>query len=94
MRNLFIEVKQDLFKTYIENEEKFPVELQKLTLDGKKYFEDIKEKEYMNFKNWKTFHKLYKNETITYYIANFIILNMPILGKIIFYTRKNLKKLI
>ena len=41
VRNLFINVKKDLFKTYLENQQKFPEELQKLNYEGKKFFDDI-----------------------------------------------------
>ena len=85
VRNLFINVKKDLFKTYIENQEKFPEELQKLNYEGQKYFDDIEKKKNVNFRKWTTFHKLYQHETFGYYVLNFIILNIPILGKIGFY---------
>ena len=84
VRNLFINVKKDLFKTYIENQEKFPEELQKLNCEGQKYFDDIEKKKNVNLRNWGVFYKLYKNESISYYIANFVILNLPILGKLVY----------
>ena len=88
MRNLFISVKLDLFKTYIENNEKFPEYLKQLNIKGKKYFERIKSKKYFNFYGWNIFHKLYKNEKFSYYMKNFIIMNFPLVGKLIFKTIK------
>ena len=83
MRNLFISVKLDLFKTYLENNEKFPEHLKQLNKKGNKYFERIKSKKYFNFYGWNIFHKLYKNEQFSYYLKNFIILNLPIVGRLL-----------
>ena len=94
IRQLFIEVKKDLFKTYLENKEKFPDDLNKLTSMGKEYFDKIEQKENINFKGWNIFHKLYKNEQIGYYIINFIILNIPILGRVLFKIYSKTKKII
>ena len=91
IRELFINVKKDLFKTYIENEEKFPEDLKKLNYKGKRYFDDIEKKTKINLKNWMVFHKLYKNESLQYYVLNFIILNLPILGELAFKVYKKLK---
>ena len=84
IRELFINVKKDLFKTYIENQEKFPSRLKELNIKGKMYFDDIENKKNANFKNWAVFHALYKNESTSYYVINFIILNLPFLGKGLF----------
>ena len=91
VRNLFINVKKDLFKTYIENQEKFPEELQKLNYEGQKYFDDIEKKKKINFRNWGVFHKLYRNEELSYYILNFIILNLPAISNILFKIRNVVK---
>ena len=85
---MFINVKKDLFRTYIENQKKFPEELQKLNYEGKKYFDDIEKKKNANLRNWGIFYNLYKNENIGYYIANFVILNLPILGNLIYKVYK------
>ena len=45
------------------------------------------QKKKINFKGWGTFHKLYKTEKFIYYIENFIILNMPCIGKEMFKLR-------
>lgn len=84
MRNLFIEVKLDLFKTYLENNDKFPEELKKLNKNGNEYFERIKLKRNFNFRKWCVFHKLYKNEEFSYYMKNFVIMNMPFVGRMLF----------
>ena len=59
-------------------------ELQKLNYEGQKYFDDIEKKKNVNFRNWGVFHKLYRNESMSYYMANFVILNLPILGNLIY----------
>ena len=47
----------------------------------------LPQKRYFNFKGWGVFHELYKNETFTYYILNFIIMNLPIIGRPLFRIR-------
>ena len=94
VRELFINVKKDLFKTYLENQEKFPEDLQKLNEQGKAYFDNIEKKKYINFRNWTTFYKLYQYETLSYYVLNLIILNIPVLGKCLFAMRKLVKNII
>ena len=52
------------------------------------------EKKNFNFKDWKIFHQLYKTETFRYYIENFIILNLPFIGKILFKIRHCILKIL
>ena len=89
MRNHFIDVKLGVFKTYVENNERFSIRLQKLNKKSLKYYESLKNKKNINFRHWIIFHKLYCGESFLYYLQNFIILNMPIIGKIIFFKIKN-----
>ena len=95
-RELFINVKLGIFQTYVEYNKKFPKEIQELNNKSLQYFKDIQNKKYFNFRNWNIFHKLYKDETLSYYILNFIIMNLPAIGrplfKIRYYTLKLLKK--
>ena len=84
VRNLFIDVKLGVFGAYLDNNKKFPKELQKLNNDAYEYFKTLSQKKYFNFRGWKTFHKLYKTETLIYYIENFLIMNIPLIGKILF----------
>ena len=58
-----------------------------------KYFQDIQKKKNFNFKGWGIFHELYKTETLIYYIENFIIMNMPAIGRGLFKIRRGFKKL-
>lgn len=87
VRNLFIEVKLGVFGTYVQNQERFPEKLQKESQKALEYFENIKEKKNINFKNWNIFHKLYKTESLIYYLENFLIMNLPVIGKILFKIR-------
>lgn len=93
VRNLFIDVKEGLFKTYVNNDEIFEEELKKQNREALKYFEMLKNKKYINFKKWNVFHKLYKTETFKYYIENFMILNMPIITNIPFKIRNSILKM-
>lgn len=87
VRNLFINVKLGVFQTYVDNYKKFPKTLQELNKKALDYYTDIATKRNFNFKNWGVFHELYKNETFSYYILNFIIMNLPIIGRPLFKIR-------
>lgn len=87
IKKLFIAVKMGIFGTYVKYEEKFPEELQKFNRQAQNYYNMLGEKRWFNFRNWKTFHKLYKDETFMYYIENFAILNLTGLANIIFKAR-------
>jgi hypothetical protein len=93
VRNLFIEVKLGTFGTYVQNKDVFPDNLQKENMNALEYFQYIKGKKYINFKKWKTFHKLYKTETLIYYLENFLIMNMPVIGKMLFKVRHYILKI-
>lgn len=93
VRNLFIEVKLGIFETYVENNEKFPKELQKLNKEAYEYFKKIEKKEKFNFRSWKTFYELYKTEKFMYYIENFLIINMPLIARGLFNIRYGILKL-
>lgn len=93
VRELFINVKLGVFGTYVENEEKFPQNLQELNKKAYDYFKMIEKKDKINFKGWTTFHKLYKTEKFMYYIENFLIMNMPIFAKGLFNIRHSVLKL-
>jgi len=88
IRNLFLEVKLDLFKTNVENNSRFPEPIQKLNTKALNYFNMVKNKKEFNFKGWSIFYELYKNETFKYFILNFIIMNLPFIGRILFKIKK------
>lgn len=90
IRKLFITVKKEHFKIFIDNSTKFDEKYQKINEQSLKYFELLETKKYINFRNWNLFFKLYKYENFIYILENFIILNMPILGKIL-YKMKGIK---
>lgn len=92
VRDLFIDVKLGVFRTYVENNDKFPQELQKLNISALKYYEMLEKKKKVNFRHWDIFYKLYKDESFMYFIENFIIMNMPALGKILFKVRYSILK--
>ena len=94
VRDLFIDVKLQLFKTYVKHENIFSEELKKRNKKALNYFIDLQNKKTINFKNWSVFHMLYKNETIIYYVENFIIMNFPIIGKILFKIRHFILKIL
>ena len=92
VRELFINVKLGVFGTYVENNNRFPEDIQKLNNEAYEYFKMIEKKKKINFKSWTTFHKLYKTETFVYYIENFLIMNMPFVVRIMFSIRYKILK--
>ena len=93
LRNLFIKVKIEHFEVFKENIEKIKTkEISKYTNEALKYFENLKKVKYINLKNWNLFFILYKYEEFSYTIQNFIILNIPILGKLAFKIKKMIRK--
>lgn len=94
VRELFINVKLGVFGTYVANNEKFPKELQELNLRALEYFKMLQKKKNFNFKNWHIFYELYKNETFNYYVLNFIIMNLPFIGRGLFNIRYVILKLL
>lgn len=83
-----------LFETYVENEQVFTEELRTKNKKALEYFKDIKKKKNVNFKNWGIFHNLYKNETVLYYLENFLIMNLPIIAKFVFKVRYSILKIL
>ena len=55
------------------------------------YFEKLENTKIINFKGWNLFFKLYKYETFSYKMQNFIILNIPALGIVLFKIKKLIK---
>ena len=87
-------MKLGVFGTYVNNKEKFPKELQEQNEKALDYFRNIKNKKNFNFMGWNVFHKLYKTETPIYYLENFVIMNMPFIGKILFNIRYRVLKIL
>lgn len=94
VRKLFINVKLGVFESYVKYNSKFPEDLQKLNVEALEYYKMLNTKKNINFKDWGTFYKLYKTEKFMYYIENFIILNMPCIGKAMFKLRLSILKIL
>lgn len=92
VRNFFIDIKLGIFEGYVENNKKFPERLRNKNVQALKYYKDIKQKKNINFKNWSVFHKLYKYDSLYYYLLSFVIMNLPFLGKMLFKIRQILLK--
>ena len=94
IRNLFLDVKIDHFKTFIQNEKIFEnEEIRKLNYRALEYFEKLKSVNKFNFSNWGLFFKLYKYEEFSYKMKNFLILNMPTIARVAFkYVKKSDKQ--
>lgn len=94
VRDLFINVKEEHFNDYIERENIFTQEQRELNEKALKYFEHLKNVKYINFKYLSVYHKLYKYETLGYYLLQFLILNMPCISRFGFKIFKIIQKLI
>ena len=89
IRSLFIQVKKEHFKVFIENENKFNSEkVRELNKKALKYYEMLETKKNFNFKGWGLFIKLYKYEGLSYTLQNFAILNLPIIAKVLYKFKK------
>lgn len=92
VRNLFIDVKEKLFTTYVNNEKIFSENLRIQNKQALDYFKMLKNKNHFNYKRWRLFFKLYKTETFSYKIQNFVILNLPFLAGFAFKIKRLISK--
>lgn len=91
VRNHLIDVKLGVFGVYLENENKFPEELQEKNKKVYSYFKSLQQVKNINFKNLKIFNQIYKNETIKYRLENFMVLNMPAISRVIYNLKRKEK---
>lgn len=91
IRELFIRVKKEHFTVFIENERIFKDEkIRKLNKKALAYYEMLSKKKNINFRGWLLFYKLYKYEEFGYSIQNFLILNLPVIARILYkFKRRN-----
>lgn len=92
VRDLFIDVKEKLFTTYVNNEMIFSEDLRIQNKKALDYFKMLKTKKHFNFKGWSLFFKLYGTETFSYKIENFLILNLPFLARYAFKIKRLISK--
>ena len=93
VRELFLNVKVQLFTTYVNNDYIFTDELKVQNKKALEYFKMLQRKKHINFNGWTIFHKLYRTESFIYRLENFGILNMPSIAKIPFAIRHFILKL-
>ncbi len=87
-REKYIQLKLDQFNLYVENEQFFKnKELITLSKNAIKYLEDIRVKRYFNFKNTRTFFELYNMEFFSMRLKTYLMLNLPIWGRLLFNLR-------
>ena len=94
VRKLFIDVKLDHFKVFIQNEDKFKSNSYKeLNKKALKYYEYLKDVKSFSLKGISLFMKLYKYETFNYKIKNMVILHFPALARPYFKKLKEKREL-
>ena len=94
VRDLFVNVKIERFAAFIDNDRVFDDKLKALNIEALEYFKSIKDKQNINFKGLKTFHNIYKYQTLNKYVLFFVIMNIPILAKFSFSIRYIILKII
>ena len=87
IRNIFIDVKIELFSIYCEHYKLFDTKEQQINQKALEYFKKLKKQKNIYWKNWLFFMRLYHYENFMYKIANFIILNVPVIAKLIYKRR-------
>lgn len=93
VRELFLRVKIEHFEDYVKRSDVFNNEQKDFNKKCLEYFIDIKNKKNINFKNLYIFHKLYKYDRVSYYIVQYVIMNLPVFAKILFNIRYKILKL-
>lgn len=84
VRNISINTRIGTFETYVMHEEIFDEKLRKQNEKALEYFKMLKNKKNFNFRQWGIFFRLYKYESFSQYIKNFMVLNLPWIVKIVF----------
>lgn len=93
LRDLFIRVKIEHFQIFEENISKInSKEIVKYTKPALEYFKALKKETNIYLKSWTLFFKLYKYEDFSYKMQNFIILNLPIFGRLAFKLKKLIRR--
>lgn len=93
LRDLFIRVKIEHFQIFEENISKInSKEIVKYIKPALEYFKALEKETNIYLKSWTLFFKLYKYEDFSYKMQNFIILNLPIFGRLAFKLKKLIRR--
>ena len=93
LRDLIIRVKKEHIKMLEENILKInSKEIVKYTKPALEYFKALEKETNIYLKSWTLFFKLYKYEDFSYKMQNFIILNLPIFGRLAFKLKKLIRR--
>ena len=84
VRDMSLDIRIGTFETYVMHEEIFDEKLRKQNKKALEYFKMLKNKKNFNFRQWGIFFRLYKYESFSQYIKNFMVLNLPWIVKIVF----------
>ena len=94
VRNLFINVKIEHFKIFIENEKIFKSDLYKdLNKKAIVYYEKLKKTKNLSLSGLSLFFQLYKYESFDYKMKNFVILHFPIFARAYFKKQKKKRQI-
>ena len=90
-RDYIIDLKIKKFNTYIQKEKYFDDNTKLLNQNALKYFENVKSHKNINFSGWSIYNKIFKYETIGYYMFYFIFYNIPCIFRLGFNIWKFVK---
>ena len=94
VRDLFLDVKLDHFKSFIENKDKFVLNsYRELNIKALKYYEELKKYKNITLKGIGLFFKLYKYESFNYKMKNLVILHFPMFARPYFNKLKKKREL-
>ena len=88
VRNLSIDTRIGTFETYVQHEEIFAEKLRKQNKEALEYFKMLKNKKNFNFRKWHIFFKLYRYESASQFLKNFVVLNLPFFVRIVFDNKR------
>ncbi len=94
VRELFLRVKIEHFTDFVSRPDAFNDNQNIFNKKCLEYFLQLKDKKYINFKGINLFYQLYKYDTFSYFLIQYIIMNVPILAKGVFILRYNILKLL
>ncbi len=94
VRELFLRVKIEHFEDFVARKDAFSDEQNEFNEKALNYFKSLTKKKYINFSGIKIFHKLYKYDRLSYYVIQYVIMNVPLLGNILFKIRYMILKIL
>lgn len=91
VREHLINLRIENFNVFLDNKKIFNKAQDEFNRQALEYYNMVKLKRNINFKNLSVFHKLYKHDRVTFYISLFMIMNLPFVVRWLYNVKKTLK---